>query len=607
MCYNYKQLGDCMKKILKTIKKWLIALISFLYHLFFQSFTKKKRIVLEEKSILKKTENTTKSNTVENWTDQEISRNLFKEHLEIPKKESFTKSQIEKEFYTEFEKLFKVKIIDFSETQKEKLKIYSEKIVKKIEEEIHQNRIHHKEDLKKSLKEKIDIDIKKKGKDLNKILDIPPVGSKEILASLKASLEVDTKTSTNEIETLKYVSPLREEKEKMESPIILQENVVIENKFSKVVKNGTNNYSEIQTSNVNLPPQSNFNLKILDAIKVEAKKSEEVLIKDQEEQKKVTNSEEQENKMSSKANEEIKKDVKIEKNENIPALAINFYQLENQYDQILKNAKSEYEKEELIDKQYDEIEEIITEKIIELKSLLNKTLTEEQKKKVINELEKLIKIQEQVSLHREQDLEELRISLEEVVSFNEKKLITEKMQAILNKDELEIQNKLLNLYESKPKKEFKKMKKQVIKEQFQKILYRLEFPLFLGFPFIKNKYFRKFIKSLFIFKSFHFIKRILFNSPSIKDPIDLSAIKKGSDALHESLAITEKNIYVFGELKRETFAQYPELLEDEEFLSTINHLEQKLTDNYEKLLKHEKVVDKYFHKSKILTRKRKLY
>lgn len=603
-----------MKKILKVIQKCFVTLISFLFRFFFQPSSKIKRTVLKEENILKKKENTTKSNITDNSTNSGASRNLFKEHLNIQKRELFTRKQINEELYKLIEEIFKVKIIDFSEKQKERLKIYSEKVVKKLEEEIHQKKIHHTENLKKSLKEKIDTDIQKKGKDLNKILEIQSISSSEIFVEQELFLESDKKTSTNEIETIKYASSLLEEKKEIEAPIILQESVISENKIPKAKEsNKINTYSEIQTENyeqtwdANLPSQRGSESKDLSKTEIRERNKEEIFIGEQEDHKTETNNELKESKMATETNEEVKKELTSEKSENTPEIEINFRQLENQNNKILKDAKTEYGKEELIDKQYKEIEKIITEKIIELESLLNKNLTEEQKRKVTIELEKMKKLQKQVSLHKEQDLEKLRISLEEGLSLNETKLITKKLQEILDKEELEVKNKLLNHYDSKSKKELEKMKKQVIKEQFEKILYRLEFLLFLSFPFIKNKYFRKFIGSLFIFRSFRFIKRILFYSPFIEEPIDLSAVKKGSDALNESLALTEKNIYAFEELKRETFAQYPELLEDEEFLSTVNLLEQKLTENYEKLLKQEKVVNKYFHKSKILTRKRKLY
>ena len=52
--------------------------------------------------------------------------------------------------------------------------------------------------------------------------------------------------------------------------------------------------------------------------------------------------------------------------------------------------------------------------------------------------------------------------------------------------------------------------------------------------------------------------------------------------------------------------KYPELLEDEDFMKDINNLEEKLKKHYEKLMKQDALVNKYFDKSKNLTRKRKL-
>ena len=98
---------------------------------------------------------------------------------------------------------------------------------------------------------------------------------------------------------------------------------------------------------------------------------------------------------------------------------------------------------------------------------------------------------------------------------------------------------------------------------------------------------------------------MLFGIPSDYELIDLSYLQKGHYALQESIGITVKNLSTLEEIKRTTLIKYPELGEDEEFLSYINKIEEKLEKNYQNLLKKDKVVNKYFNKSKVLVRKRK--
>ncbi len=212
---------------------------------------------------------------------------------------------------------------------------------------------------------------------------------------------------------------------------------------------------------------------------------------------------------------------------------------------------------------------------------------------------------EKVMLHKEQDLEELRVSLEESIPENEIEEVLKKLQELTEDEKLEKKKQEFLQLEQKSHKEIEEYKKRKIKEQCKKTLHRLEIPLFLSFPFIKNKHFRRFVKSLFVFKSFSFLKNLLFGPKYTEEEIDLSTIKKGSDALEESIAITEKNKMSFVNLKTSILQKYPDLLKDPEFINTLNGLELKLNEEQEKLIKQEKVVNKYFDKSQVLIRKRK--
>ena len=309
---------------------------------------------------------------------------------------------------------------------------------------------------------------------------------------------------------------------------------------------------------------------------------------------------------STKKSLEQKKEVLPETKKNNPVIEINFKELERKTEAIKTIAVTECNKEELVDKEYEEIEILVEKKIEEVEALLLKTITPEQKEKLTNELKKLQDIKEQVALHKEQDLEDYRLSLEETISFTEIQLITKQLQEFYDKNEFEKKKKLFTETERKTKEEIDKIKQTLIKEQIKKTVHKLEIPLFLSFPFIKNKHFRRLVGGLFIFRSFQFIKNVVFGSKILEENIDLSAIKRGRDALAENIILIEKNKISFEELKQTIFTQYPALLNDEEFLQNVEKLEEKLQKNYKDLVKQEKIVNKYFDKSKVLVRKRKL-
>lgn len=590
-----------MKAFLKKIIHGILKTILFLYSLLFPKTNKEKR----KKEEIKKNTNRQKKvptsfplkNDIEN---SEGSRNIFKEHLKF----KILPKEIEEELNKIIEENFKIKIHNLSEIQKIKLKEYTKKVILKVEKESEQNKIIQKEEMKKFLKEEIKKDIQKNEKGLNTFLEknyISPLKTTEkkefVSENLLTSAHLLDKQNTiysNKKETLQ---------------------TQLEEKNTTCFSNAPqDNIQTLTTPNVNVKkveptifnvPENNFN-------SIEADKfpennltpvfiiKENTMIKQEEKEK--------QEQPKPKKEHVTKKEEEIlpEKKKTNPFIEINFKDLERETVTIKSVAATEYNKEELIDKEYEEIETLIDKKIEEIEALLHKTISAEQKEKLHKELEKLKDIKEQVALHKEQDLEEYRISLEETISQTEMDQITEKLQEFSKNTEIEQKKKIIDTLEKNAKVDIEKIEKELIKEQFRKTVHRLEIPLFLSFPFIKNKHFRRFVGGLFLFQSFLFIKRWLFKSSTPIEIPDLSTIKKGSDALKESITITEKNIVSFEELKRATLEKYPELKNDEEFIHNINKLENKLQKNYEKLLKQEKVVDKYFAKSKVLIRKRKL-
>ena len=321
--------------------------------------------------------------------------------------------------------------------------------------------------------------------------------------------------------------------------------------------------------------------------------------------------------MVKQENESLKKDEKVEKetnelNKNYEKMELkkeinlNLNSIELENNQMIKLTKIEIQKEDLMDKNYEKMEELLDERIKEIEFFLQKNLSSIQKTKLENELIKLKETKKQLYFYKEKDIEELRISLEENIPVEELLIISEKLRKLTEMEELDRKKALIKKTEKKAEKEIQEIEKKLIKESFKKTLRRLEIPLFLSFPFIKNKHFRKFVSGLFLFRTFGFIKNLLFGITDIEEFEDLSYIKRGSDALKESITLTEKNIGTFLNLKNETFRKYPELLQDKDFINDMKTLEQKLKNNYEKLLQQEKTVQKYFSKSKVLIRKKSL-
>lgn len=570
-----------MKKILQKVINWILNLLFSLFHLFSSKNPKEETIKKSEKKKQDKNENFSK-NEEETDTSPNGTRNLFKEHLQLEQTKLVDKEELEEEIYKTIEKVYQIKRNDLSTSQKEKVKKYTEQIIKDIEKEITKHNLTQKEKIKKVMEEKIKKDFQDK---------------KEIYPIIKETEAIERK----EIQEPFFTNSI--EKETIETISLTMQNSTIQNKEYKQTQvintpeNLTLAETHSPTLNIETEPTNEKTEEIILPLVVEPLP----IMEDEETKEK----EIKENPVLESKKEEKKQQVSLEKKENQPVININLSALERENNFLIEEAKKEYTKEDLIDKEYEKIENLLDEKIQNLENLLQKNTSQEQKEKIQKELKKMQDTKEKVMLHKEQDLEELRVSLEESIPENEIEEVLKQLQELAEDEKLEKKKQEFLQLEQKSNKEIEEYKKRKIKEQCKKTLHRLEIPLFLSFPFIKNKHFRKFVKGLFVFKSFSFIKNLLFGPKYVEEEIDLSTIKKGSDALKESISITEKNKMSFANLKTSILQKYPDLLKDPEFINTLNGLELKLNEEYEKLIKQEKVVNKYFDKSQVLIRKRK--
>lgn len=540
---------------------------------------------------LQKTNESSYKKEEETDTTPNGSRNLFKEHLQLEQIKALSKEELEEEIYKIIEKIYKIKRDDLSSIQKENLKKYIEKMIKNLEEEITKKKLIQKEEIQKVMEEKVKKDFQEKKEIYFVIEEIP-----------QEKKEKSEQNYNNSFQKEIYQSPNQIKDQQQKSETLLNE----EFKTNKVVDNFDHLSTEAivhldQTNEViSIKEQAEDHLPFLfmeEIPTIEEKKLQEETKFPEKNSKEETIPE---NKPENK-----KQQVSLNKKESLPIITINLSELELENNILIENARKEYTKEDLIDKEYEKIEALLNEKIQNLENLLQKNTSQEQKEKIQKELAKIQDVKEKVLLHQEQDLEELRVSLEESIPQDEIEEVLKQLQELTQNEEAEKKKQEFLQLKQETSQEIEEYKKRKIKEELKKTLHRLEIPLFLSFPFIKNKYFRRFVKGLFIFRSFFFLKNLIFKSKFEEDIIDLSTIKKGSDALQESIAITEKNKLLFDNLKISIIQKYPDLLNDLQFTNTLNELELKLNEEYEKLLKQEKVVNKYFDKSQILIRKRK--
>ena len=271
-------------------------------------------------------------------------------------------------------------------------------------------------------------------------------------------------------------------------------------------------------------------------------------------------------------------------------------------DEISTEAINETKKEELEDKDYEKYEKLIDSLLYDIEMYIIKnedTISQKETEKLNKTKEKLKNLKNRMANQKEQDIENEKKELETELTENEIKGIQEEIKS-LHLDHQEEANELVieNLIklENQNDEKLAEIEQELIKSKLKKAAKAAEIPSILALPFIRHKYFFFFTIGLFINNHFNFLNAI-FKRKTIKyEPIDLSEIKNGYDALEKASDMTYKNIVYLDYLESEALKKYPNLEYDFEFKQYIHRLRTKLNNNYEKLQRKQKMINKYIKK-----------
>ena len=272
---------------------------------------------------------------------------------------------------------------------------------------------------------------------------------------------------------------------------------------------------------------------------------------------------------------------------------------------ILMMVNQELEKEDLEEKQYDHLEEKIALQETQLRVLLKEEADEVKKEQVKEELKKIEVLKKDMNEQKELEMGEENKELEENIPLKEKEIVLNELKEIEEKQVKELEEGIFTEFENKSEEQIRNMEKNLVKERIQSLARGVEIPMLLSFPFIKNKYFRVFTAGLFLHNHLTFLRNLLWRTPRNYAKIDLSSLHKGKDALKKSRNMIAQNILLFSQIEQDIFSKYPELKEDEEFLSEIDAIKVKLYTDYFKLKRKEEKITRNLEKIKGQTRKLK--
>ena len=439
-------------------------------------------------------------------------------------------------------------------------------------------------------KEEVKIELKPLEKDLEKKDIIPPAPSKEVKEEVK-----------EEKPELTLEKNIKEEKEKTHE--------VIETKIKEFeyVDDHKDEVKENEIAQINKDRLVKENEKVVEELK-QIDKEIEILKNEKEEEQKeeVKEQPKEEPKKEEEKKEEPKKgekkeEVKEEKKE--PEKAPDFALTDN-IASTIENSKVEMKSDkEFEDKSYDNYESQINELLYDIelyKIKYDKVLTKEQKKKLKDEERKLRTAKSNIQYQKSVDIEAERKALEEEISAEEIK----GLQLELKKKHLENKKDLNDeLIEKVEDLEFLAddkvhyLEKKLIKKKLRKALMVTQMGSILALPFIRNKYFFYFTAGLIARTELMFLGDLFKRKTSDYEPVELTALKNGRDALNGALDVTRDNIIYLDSLEKTTLAKYPELSSDSEYIQYIISLRNTLAKNQNKLARKRDAIDKFISKT----------
>lgn len=273
-------------------------------------------------------------------------------------------------------------------------------------------------------------------------------------------------------------------------------------------------------------------------------------------------------------------------------------------DSLINDSQEELKKEEFDDKDYDRIERQIDKMLDDITNTYlryESKMTPKQKAKLKAEEDKLRATREQIRSQKSQDLITEQNYLNEEISYSELDGLQAELKKIDTENKSQVSDDLFRRMEKldgMTKEQVAQADKRIMLKHFNKASLLLEMTSLLALPFIRNKFFFAFTAGLIIDNHFNFVNAFFKRKINRYEPADLSTIKKGQDALNGALDITYKNLIELDYLEQQALSRYPELAYDPDFIKEVTRLRTNLSNKYNKLMKKNKNMEKYYMKSK---------
>ena len=255
-------------------------------------------------------------------------------------------------------------------------------------------------------------------------------------------------------------------------------------------------------------------------------------------------------------------------------------------------------KEELEDKNYDQVEKDIDKILEEIDDTYEKykdTMPEIQLRKLEAQKAKLEQTKFSVDIHNE------RRHLDELIQENEKQGLKKEIERLKFNHQMDLNNALINKVEdlnNMTQNQVEKIEKMLIKKKMKDAYRAATITSMVAFPFVRTKYFFYFTAGMMVKTFFLQLHSVLRRKSDDLSLPDINSLQRGEDALNEAINTTNDNIEILHYLTNETLSKYPDLRYDIEYMRYVNGLQEKLTNNHSQLTRKKNNVDKLLHRSK---------
>ena len=604
------QIIKLLKWLFKWIKYIIIILICVIYSLFYQEKSKKLERKKENlKHEIKKNEQRIQDSTIFNENNPLIKDSIFK----------ITEEQIKEEIKNYYCEKKERKVYELTKEEEKEIEKLTEIILPIIVTEINKEQILNQDKLKDKItklgkeylpqivkettiiktitpketkRQKEDLPIKKTNEHNQKEIDI-------VLTSRKKEENItnNKKEEPDFIKDNPLPSPLfnknKENLSEATPKINLQPNFIISPNIPKIEENLITNIPPSPQINIEHPPKTDLDIKIVTGNQNELSPPEEQTEKNID---------------TKNSQESPKENLELEKTKEIKYITINSIIIDTQIKELKEEKRKEQNKPEFEDKNYDAILLKIDLLLKELKTLQTKPLKNSDQEKVKKQIQELKQTKKEIEIRRESELTREEDLLQETITEQELSTLEQELKKLHLEHLTDLNEKLLTKVEdldNLSKKQTIKIEKELIKLKIKKTCKSLELPFLISLPFIRNRYFFGFTAALFINNHLNFLNSILKRRSILYEDPKLAYIKKGSDALEEAIKLTNNNLSYLVTLEEDILSKYPELSLDEEYLIYINKLKYSLMINQEKMLKKRKMIEKYNLKYQVKIRKLK--